>query len=210
MARESWQPNARHLAEFDLIHRHLAGDDSAFARLMEKYRARILRLAGGILNNAWDAEDACQMIFLKVYQNLHRFQGRSSFGAWLYRLSYNESLNTLRRLKRERLARQRSGTQAETSPAPAPPDEQLAADRRRDQVMSLLASLPAGMQDALVSVDLAGLAPEDAARSLGLRPATLRVRRHRAFKRLAAACAGCREALFADPRAVLGEMLSAA
>ena len=80
----------------------LSGNRDAFAVLVERYQGRAFRLALRVLRNEESARDAVQDAFLKAYSALSRFQGRSSFYTWLYRLVMNQCLDMKRRDKSDR------------------------------------------------------------------------------------------------------------
>ena len=65
--------------------------------LVDRYQGRAYRLALRVLRDDELARDACQEAFLKAYLNLNRFEGRSSFYTWLYRLVMNLCLDFKRR-----------------------------------------------------------------------------------------------------------------
>lgn len=78
-----------------------AGDKAEFARLVEAYSTHIYRLALRMLANPQEAEDVLQTTFLKAFQHLKDFEGRSSISTWLYRIAANEALMLLRRRRPE-------------------------------------------------------------------------------------------------------------
>jgi RNA polymerase sigma-70 factor (ECF subfamily) len=78
-----------------------AGDKAEFARLVEAYSTPIYRLALKMLANPQEAEDVLQMTFLKAFQHIREFEGRSSLSTWLYRIAANEALMLLRRRRPE-------------------------------------------------------------------------------------------------------------
>ena len=73
------------------------GDRREFARLVDAYSGPLYRLALKMLGNASDAEDALQNTFLKAFQHVDKFEGRSSLSTWLYRIASNEALMMLRK-----------------------------------------------------------------------------------------------------------------
>jgi RNA polymerase sigma-70 factor, ECF subfamily len=83
--------------EFELIHRSQAGDTEAFGELVTRYRSKIFNMIYGIVGNETDAWDLAQETFLKAWRSIHRFQGRSSFYTWLYRITINVTMDSLRR-----------------------------------------------------------------------------------------------------------------
>ena len=84
------------------IRQVLSGQRDAYAHLVRKYQARVLRLCTALLREASVAEDAAQDIFLKAYQSLHAFQGHSLFSTWLYRIAANRCKDLLRKRSRQR------------------------------------------------------------------------------------------------------------
>ena len=74
-----------------------AGDAQAMRPLLEQIRPRALAIAMKVLRNRDDAEDAVQDAMLKVWRNLHRFEGRASFTTWIHRIVMNASLDVLRK-----------------------------------------------------------------------------------------------------------------
>ena len=72
-------------------------DKGAFARLVDAHSPQIYRLGLKMLGNEQDAEDVLQETFIKAYQNIESFEGRSKISTWLYRIALNESLMRLRK-----------------------------------------------------------------------------------------------------------------
>ena len=83
--------------DLDLIHRSQAGDTEAFGELVTKYRAKIFSMLCGIVGDENDAWDVAQEGFLKAWRSIQQFEGRSSFYTWLYRLTVNLAIDSLRR-----------------------------------------------------------------------------------------------------------------
>lgn len=88
-------------ADGELVARAAAGDEQAFAALLERHRDRVFRLAVSILGQAFvgEAEEVAQEVFLRVHQALRSFRGESSFGTWLYRVTFNQALNVKSRMR---------------------------------------------------------------------------------------------------------------
>ena len=90
-------------ANFDedllFVERFLEGDAEAFEILYQRYYEKVYALAHGILLTHDETQDAVQEIFALVYRNLHRFDKRSRFGTWLFRVSVNRSIQESRKRK---------------------------------------------------------------------------------------------------------------
>jgi RNA polymerase sigma-70 factor, ECF subfamily len=83
--------------DLELTRRSQAGDTEAFDELVTKYRTKIFTMVYGMVRNEHDAWDLAQEGFLKAWQSIHRFEGRSSFYTWLYSLTVNLTIYSLRR-----------------------------------------------------------------------------------------------------------------
>ncbi|HET9488152.1 MAG TPA: sigma-70 family RNA polymerase sigma factor [Methylomirabilota bacterium] len=83
-------------AEGSLVQRLQAGDAEALEMLMERYSARVYRLAYSITRNAGDAEEVVQDVFLSVFRKVRGFEGRAAVATWLYRVTANAALNKRR------------------------------------------------------------------------------------------------------------------
>ena len=95
-------PAAEAPADADVVQRARAGDHAAFRVLVERYQGRAYRLALRVLRDEDQAQDAVQDAFLKVYGSLDRFEGRSGFYTWLYRIVMNLCIDRKRRDRSDR------------------------------------------------------------------------------------------------------------
>ncbi len=84
-----------------LVERCRNGDRAAFTELVIRYQRPIYNAAFWILRRAEDANDITQIVFLKVAEQLDDYDSHYKFFSWIYRIAVNESLNLLRRNKRE-------------------------------------------------------------------------------------------------------------
>jgi RNA polymerase sigma factor (sigma-70 family) len=87
----------------EIIERIKKGDMSAFRTLVEKYKDVSFSLACSILKDENISEDALQESFIKVYHNIHRFRGQSTFATWLYRIVVNTCLTFAKKQKKQQL-----------------------------------------------------------------------------------------------------------
>jgi RNA polymerase sigma-70 factor (ECF subfamily) len=83
--------------DLELILRSQAGDTEAFGQLVTKYRAKIFTVLYRIVRNEHDVRDLAQEGFLKAWRSIHQFEGRSSFYTWLYKVTVNLAIESLRR-----------------------------------------------------------------------------------------------------------------
>jgi RNA polymerase sigma-70 factor (ECF subfamily) len=166
------------------------GDDDAFEAIVERYQARVFRLACRLTSEA-DAADVLQETFLHVYRHLPSFRGESRLSTWLYRIATNAALM-------HRRARARRPTESLEQWLPRfddhgvhvnTPDELQVAgradellDRRllAEKARVALERLPDLYRDAFVLRDLEEMSTSDVAHVLGIEPAAVRQRVHRA------------------------------
>lgn len=73
------------------------GDVSAFSFLVERYQNMVYSLALKLLKNAEDAEEMTQDTFIKAFQKLEMYEGKSKFSTWLYSITYNACISELRK-----------------------------------------------------------------------------------------------------------------
>jgi RNA polymerase sigma-70 factor, ECF subfamily len=173
-----------------LAARAAAGDDSAFETIVRRYQGRVFRLACRLTSEA-DAPDVLQETFLQVYRRLSSFRGESHVGTWLYRIATNAALMHRRGAKRRAAESLESylprfdadGVHASTpaelqvaSCADELLDRQTLAARARD----VIGRLPDAYRDAFVLRDLEEMSTAHVAQVLGIEPAAVRQRVHRA------------------------------
>ena len=86
--------------EDKLILRLKRGDEEAFNTLFSEYKGMIFSIAYGITLDHEESFDIVQEVFIKVYENIPRFQGKSKLSTWLHRITVNHCLNWQRKWKR--------------------------------------------------------------------------------------------------------------
>jgi RNA polymerase sigma-70 factor (ECF subfamily) len=173
-----------------LAARAAAGDDSAFETIVRRYQARVFRLACRLTSDT-DAPDILQETFLQVYRHLSSFRGESQFGSWLYRIATNAALMHRRGAKRraaESLEQYLPRFDAEGVHCATPAELQVAS--RADELLDrqtlaqrardVIGRLPDHYRDAFVLRDLEELSTAHVAEALGIEPAAVRQRVHRA------------------------------
>jgi len=93
----------------ELILQSQNGNMDAFEQLVQRYDKRVFTIAAGYVNSAEDAKDIYQEVFLRVYRGLPKFESRSEFGTWLYRITTNVCLSYRARRRRDKSAFGRDG-----------------------------------------------------------------------------------------------------
>jgi RNA polymerase sigma-70 factor (ECF subfamily) len=82
-------------SDHSIVRAVLAGDKEAYGALVRAHSATVFRVAFRIVANEADAEEVVQEAFLRGYQRLESYEGRSSFGTWIYRIAVNCALNRI-------------------------------------------------------------------------------------------------------------------
>ncbi len=85
-----------------VVQRVQAGQVGAFDQLVQKYRERIFSVIYNLTGNREDASDLAQETFIKAFQSISRFKGRSAFYTWIYRIAVNSTLSFLKKRNRRR------------------------------------------------------------------------------------------------------------
>jgi RNA polymerase sigma-70 factor (ECF subfamily) len=154
-----------------------AGDGDAYRVLVERHSRSVFRLAYRMTGNEPDAEDVVQETFLRAYKQLHRWEARSSFSTWLYRIAANYSLDLMRRRKRHaevgleegRSSNEDAGDVVHALPSPAPgPDRLLASGNVQQCVAKTLEELSQQERTAFVLRHFEGQSIEEISAALGL------------------------------------------
>lgn len=89
----------KELTDEELCAKVAQRDQQAFELLVERHQARAYRLAYSVLGNEADARDVSQDSFIRLYESAHRFDGRSRFSTWFYRVLVNLCIDHKRRGK---------------------------------------------------------------------------------------------------------------
>jgi RNA polymerase sigma-70 factor, ECF subfamily len=181
-------PGQSAATEASLIARAQAGDVAAFEQLSSGYADRLFMLLLRLLGDRGEAEDVAQEVMLRAWQGISRFQGRSSYFTWLYRIAVNEANRAL-----EKRARRPAGVpigerelQLPTSPADDP-FRQAEASELRVALGRAIAELPPPLRIAIVLRDVEGLSTQEAAEIAGVGQAAFKSRLHQARLRVRAA-----------------------
>jgi RNA polymerase sigma-70 factor (ECF subfamily) len=184
------------LTDREAIDRVLAGEADTFRILVERYQGRAHGLALRVLRNDEAARDAVQDAFVKAYSNLGKFEGRSSFYTWFYRLVMNQCLDAKRRDKGDRHVEFEEGGAVEQNleasepiaPEVAGVSFAPAADLMRKELRAHLAraieQLPDDARETLVLREVEGLSYKEIAEALEIPKGTVMSRLHYARKQL--------------------------
>jgi len=182
--------------DLEAVAKAAKGDHEAFRLLVERYQNRAYGLALRVMKDEETARDVVQEAFLKAYRSLDRFEGRSSFYTWFYRVVMNLCLDAKRRQPAGRIVEwdEQRAIQSSTGMDAIDPDHQrsigpsgeLERAQLRDVLRRAIERLPDDARQTLVLRELDGLSYAEIAKVLGIPKGTVMSRLHHARKRLRA------------------------
>ena len=151
----------------------------AFEELVRRHTRRVFGVLAGIVGNMDDVRDVMQDVFLKAYEHIKRFQGRSKFSTWLTSIAINTGTELLRqRRPTESLAEDEDEDfrPRQVQSWEEDPEQLLAASQRSQLVREAILRLPQKYRIAVVLRDINQLSTEDAAAALGIGVPALKAR----------------------------------
>jgi len=183
--RQSGVPQDR-----ELVRLAQRGNKDAFEELVKRHQNRVFAVARGILKRQEDIEDVSQQVFVKAYFALKKFDQRSAFTTWLYKITVNECWDLLRKRKvrplvyeadlSEDQGRQYQASERRDGNEPDPA-ARLDARQRVERLLGFLDERDRGM---LVLKEVEGFAIEEIAELFDLNTNTVKVRLFRARQRI--------------------------
>ncbi len=174
--------------EGELIRRICAGDKDLFYTLIEPYQRTVFSIAYSVLNNAADAEEIAQDVFLKAFRGLAHFRADAKFSTWLIQIALNEARMRLRR-SRPHLYQSQYEAHASHSSDYMPtdfadwreiPSEALARKELRHAIERTLQSLQPIYREVVTLRDLQHLSTAETSQVLGISEDLVKTRLRRA------------------------------
>lgn len=177
--------------EADWIRLCQSGEKEAFAPLVDAYQRRVFSIVYHLVRRRNDVEDIVQEIFMKAFAAIGSYNSQSSFGTWLNRIAVNHCYDYLRRQRSSRVSyfwemseegqRQIEAHTQSPKESGLNREEKLAAG---DLAGKLLARAPAEDRVILTLKEIEDRSVEEVSEILGLKVSTVKVRLHRARKRM--------------------------
>jgi len=166
--------------DLEFVKKVKAGETDAFEHLVRSHTQRVFRTLCGLLGSPEEARDATQDTFLKAFEHIERFEGRSKFSTWLTSIAVNTGTEILRR---RRPIDSLDVDESEDGFRPRQvhswvdnPEESLAKSQRDEIVRRGVLRLPEKYRAALLLRDINQLSTEDTADALGLSLAATKAR----------------------------------
>ena len=170
----------------ELIERCLRKDNSAWERIVSRFKRKVFHIAYKFTGRHDDAEDLTQEIFLKVFRSLEKFNRDADFSTWLSSVARNYCIDHYRASKREKEVLVDDLVAFDLAPAPigSNPHRALEDRDRRSFLRRGLEALPEKLREAVVLRDLQGLSYQEMAERLGLPEGTVKSRINRGREEL--------------------------
>jgi len=172
-----------------IVERCRAGDDHAWEELVDATASDLYRMAVSFTRHRGEAEDLTQEVFLKLWQNLHRYEPGSTFRAWAFRIARNMFVDAYRRARNERKATWVDPEFLESLPGGDDPHTSTVRQQRLEMARSALGRLPEDLAKLILLRDFADWSYEELAEELTLPLGTVKSRLNRARRELAAVMA---------------------
>ena len=173
----------RNASDFELCQLASSGNLAAFEIIYQRYHRRTYSLTMRMTNNASEAEDLTQEVFIQLFRKSGSFRGDSAFSTWLHRLTVNQVLMHFRRrsVKNEKVSD--DGEMPEqTVHGTSNPNRMPVVDRIA--LKNAIAELPNGYRNVFVLHDVEGYEHEEVARMMGISVGTSKSQLHKARLKL--------------------------
>ncbi|MFN8322953.1 MAG: sigma-70 family RNA polymerase sigma factor [Chitinophagales bacterium] len=177
----------RALEDFDLVNKAKAGDQSAFEKLMTRYRESIYFMVLKMVHNRDDAEDLTIEAFGKAFHNIANYSADFAFSTWLFKIATNNCIDFIRkkRLQTTSLDQTTSTEDGEITPIAVKdhnsnPEESMVKDQRAAKIRLAIEALPVKYRSLIELRYLDELAYEEIAEKLNLPLGTVKAQLFRA------------------------------
>ncbi len=128
-------------SDLELVQLFQKGDESSFNHLVLRYQEKVYWVARRFISDHDGADDVTQEVFCKAYESLKEFRGESSLYTWLYRITVNIAINTLRRQKVREFFRLDEVFDLEDT-STVSPDNALEKEEEKELIEEAIGKLP--------------------------------------------------------------------
>jgi RNA polymerase sigma-70 factor, ECF subfamily len=171
------------LSDAEVIDRVRAGETGLYELLMRRYNQRLFRVIRSVVTDDLEAEDVLQEAWVRAYEHLDQFAGRSGFATWLSRIAFHEALARVRKSKRWTLLEDPQGEIMPEANRRHSTSETPEAQAMRGQLGQILQTavdaLPETYRSVFVLREVEQLSTLETAECLGLSEEAVKTRLHR-------------------------------
>lgn len=168
------------LGDDELVALAARGRRDAFEELVRRHADHLYAVVLRFTGNATEAEEVVQEAFLRAWRGIERFEGRSQFFTWLYRIGLNEAKRRADRRPAVEPLSVEEGALEQTADLSHAPESRAEQHDLRAVLENAVRALPEGYRAPLILRDVEGLSTEQAAELMGLKEAAFKSRLHRA------------------------------
>jgi RNA polymerase sigma-70 factor (ECF subfamily) len=177
------------IGDEELVASAQKGDRRAFEELVERHQQKAYRIAFDFARDREEAKDLSQEAFLKAFTHIGRFDGRSGFYTWFYRILVNVCLDYRRRAKRAPAEEYNETVEHQFDPThvpanPVAPDQHAIAGQLSRKIGAAIETLPAKQRMAFILKNHQGLSIREIAETMETAEGTVKVHLHRAVTAL--------------------------
>jgi RNA polymerase sigma-70 factor (ECF subfamily) len=175
-------PEIQSCSDEQIVQRVLGGDGPSFELLMRRHNQRIYRIVRGILDDDGEAEDVMQDAYVRAYEHLAQFEGRSTFITWLTRIAMHEAFARAQRFKRQTSldSDEVPSTMAIATTSADSPEKYAANQELHRAMEAAIVSLPPKYRTVVMLRDVEEMSTAEAAAALEITEDAVKVRLHRA------------------------------
>jgi RNA polymerase sigma-70 factor, ECF subfamily len=172
----------RTLSDQDVVTRVRSGETGLYELLMRRYNQRLFRVIRSVLSNDSEAEDVLQEAWVRAYEHLDQFEGRSSFTTWLTRIAFHEALARNRYGKRWMPLESKEGEimpEADRQTAAETPEAQAIRGQLGHVLKAAVDALPQTYRSVFMLREVEQLSTSETAECLELSEEAVKTRLHR-------------------------------
>lgn len=176
-----------------LVKRIQAGEAELFDHLIKKYQERLYGIVYNLCSNKEDASEITQDAFIKAFRSIFKFQGKSSFFTWLYKIAINTTYNALRKNRFKRFFSLEKISSNEYTdgildclPAKEQTDKPVLLNELQERLNEAMQKLSINHRTVIVLFEIEGLSHAEIAQIMGSSEGTVRSRLHYAKQELQA------------------------
>jgi len=160
-----------------------SGRKELFSKLVNRYKSQVTGIAFKMVGDYDDAKDITQMVFVKTFYNLNRFDATKRFSTWLYRIAVNASIDYVRKFRKHKFE-ELDDIKESKEVNIKNPEQVYQLKELKNYVLASAEKLNDKQRDAFLYKDVKGLEIDEISRIMGMPQATVRWYLHRARKKI--------------------------
>lgn len=173
----------------ELVKKVKNGDVDAFEEIIAKYEKKVFSLIFNVIKNENEIEDLAQEVFIKIYKNIDKFQGKSSLYTWVYRITTNVCLDYIKKRKEiiyidEKIQFEDGEMDMQLSTNEKLQDELYEEKELKEKLKKSINKLPENQRMMIILRDIKGLSYEEISKILSMKLGTVKSQINRARLKL--------------------------